>query len=430
MGLSASLFYDPADSEKQTLHRRIIPSEEQFEDQRDRWNALADYLVAELGKRSGYPINTWLQGSYKFGTQVRGAHKGEEFDIDLGVYYRWSGNPNEGDYEPGVLKSMVQGALRSYDADGVLETVTPPKDRCCRIRFAGDFHIDVPAYHLDPDRDERQLATATNRWEDSDPKALYLWFRDRVDETTRTKVRRKVRYLKIWVNLKFPEGPGRPTSTLLTVLAAEASDDIDNQLPDDEALAALLKIIVDRLEKSRIVPNPVDATEDLAQKFSAGDFAAFLSALKEFRSVADEANSAPDEISAADKWSVPFEHFFPLPEIDAELAKGTSVPMRRSIPEIAVEAISQNNPTKRWYGTNQVGPIPKGCAILFKITNPEVLPAGASIHWMVRNEGEEAEGVNDLGHIAGTGFNAKETSAYKGTQYMDCIVRRECPDRC
>ena len=170
MGICSTLFYNPNDSEKQTLHRRITPSEDQFEEQQERWNNLADYLIADLQKRSGYPLRTWLQGSYKFGTQVRPVRKGDEFDIDLGVYFIWQGAADGGNYEPVELKKKVQSSLEDYIADDVLEVVTPPKPRCSRIRFEGDFHIDIPAYHLDPDRDARMLATEMNNWENSDPK--------------------------------------------------------------------------------------------------------------------------------------------------------------------------------------------------------------------------------------------------------------------
>ena len=73
---------------------------------------------------------------------------------------------------------------------------------------------------------------------------------------------------------------------------------------------------------------------------------------------------------------------------------------------------------------NRIGPIPKNCEINFRITNPESLPANATIQWMVRNEGEEAESINDLGHKAGTELTAFERSAYRGTHYMDCVVRQ------
>jgi hypothetical protein len=81
MGSAVSLFYSSNDTEKQTLHRRVTPSTDQFEEQQVRWNALADHLTSDLRERSGYAIRTWLQGSYKFGTQIRPVKLGDEFDI-------------------------------------------------------------------------------------------------------------------------------------------------------------------------------------------------------------------------------------------------------------------------------------------------------------------------------------------------------------
>lgn len=41
---------------------------------------------------------------------------------------------------------------------------------------------------------------------------------------------------------------------------------------------------------------------------------------------------------------------------------------------------------------------------------------------MVRNEGDEAEDIDDLGHKAGQGLEADERSAYNGTHFMDCTA--------
>jgi hypothetical protein len=157
MGAAAALFFSANDSEKQTLHRRITTSDEQFEEQQERWNALADYLVDDLKERSGYSLRTWLQGSYKSATQVRPVRLGEEFDIDLGVYYQWEGAAQDGRHRPKKLKSFVQAGLEDYAQDHPDEVlaVTPAKIRCCRIQFKNGFHIDVPGYHLDPQRDAR-----------------------------------------------------------------------------------------------------------------------------------------------------------------------------------------------------------------------------------------------------------------------------------
>ena len=430
MGICSTLFYNSNDSEKQTLYRRITPSEDQFEEQQERWNNLADYLISDLKIRSGYPLQTWLQGSYKFGTQVRPVRKGDEFDIDLGVYFIWEGTADSGDHEPIELKRKVQASLEDYVADDILEVISPPKPRCSRIRFKGDFHIDIPAYHLDPDRDARMLATEMNSWENSDPKALYLWFVDKFDENLRPKVRRQIRYLKIWALLMFSDNVDRPSSTLLTVLVAEAIDELSQEdlASDDDTLACVLREIVDRLVLDRSVPNPAtNDYEDLTEYLNDDAFDNFLEKLGEFRDIANAALGCVDILSSADMWSKAFKHFFPLPDNEelkkAEISTGTSL-MSYITPEVHVVATHEKYRKQRWEDKNKIGPIPKGCKIMFNIINRQDIPPNVDIQWIVRNEGSEAEEINDLGHIAESGLKASEESAYKGTHYMDCMIRQ------
>ena len=375
MGIASSLFYSSNDPDKQTLHRRIIPSENQYNSQQERWNSLAEHLISDLREQSGCSIRTWLQGSYKFGTQIRPARKGEEFDIDLGVYLEWDGYPEDGNLEPKGIKGLVQSALFAYDADDIVEVVEPPKTRCARIRFTGAFHIDVPAYHLDPGRDARMLATEESRWEDSDPKALYLWFVDQFDDDTRVKARRLIRYLKIWAALHFRNGTERPSSTLLTVLAAEATNtlDLDELSADDRALSRILEEMVNRLDYDRTVPNPAsDDYENLAERLGNEAFDQFLEKLKTFRNTALAALASADALSAADRWSEAFEHFFPMPEQD-DLQKSANeapqLPVPAFVPEVHVHAVTKGNQHRGWNGINGIGPVPKNCKISFRIAN-------------------------------------------------------------
>jgi len=48
MGIAKLLFFNSTDMEKQTLHRRITPSQDQQSEQQERWNDLAEYLVSDL----------------------------------------------------------------------------------------------------------------------------------------------------------------------------------------------------------------------------------------------------------------------------------------------------------------------------------------------------------------------------------------------
>ena len=135
MGIAADLFHS-SDPDRETLHRRITPTDDQQTAQQERWNDLADFLKARLKNDTGCSMRTWLQGSYKFGTQIRPHNAHAQFDIDLGLYFEWEGEPEEGDYEPKELKALVQDALLDYhsdaenDATGCLLYTSPsPRDR-------------------------------------------------------------------------------------------------------------------------------------------------------------------------------------------------------------------------------------------------------------------------------------------------------------
>ena len=73
---SVNSFFYSTDPERQTLHKRITPNSEQQEEQQERWHYLRDFLLLELSEKFGCEVVSWLQGSYKFGTQVRAVKKG------------------------------------------------------------------------------------------------------------------------------------------------------------------------------------------------------------------------------------------------------------------------------------------------------------------------------------------------------------------
>lgn len=416
------LFYS-TDTEKQTLHRRIIPNQKQQETQQERWKDLRDYLVEDLCEASGYSISSWLQGSYKFYTQIRPVKKDDEFDIDLGIYFNWSGSPDEGSLSPLELKKLVQKSLLKYknETDDTVKVMDPPKDRCCRIHFEGDFHIDVPCYHLDENRDARALATENNEWEYSDPKAFYLWFKEKFADDDNSQIRRLIRYLKAWAALSL-EKP--PSSVLLTVLVAEAYLDFTEEQcdGDDVALSHLSKSLIDRLEMDHRVPNPIDEKENL-NRLTEEDTSTLIQKLRELLDISNRALRASTEIDSATIWSELFSYFFPIPKEESPNPENRAIVRVHFEPKVQVTAISTSNKNFSYNELNRIGPIPKKCTIHFNLINSNELPSGAHIQWVVRNEGEEAEYTNDLGHWSATDkIEVEESSAYKGTHYMDVLV--------
>jgi len=275
------------------------------------------------------------------------------------------------------------------------------RPRCGRIHYDGDFHIDIPIYHLDPEAGRRTLAT-DNGWETSDPKALYVWFKDKFDDTTRATVRRQIRYLKCWATLKWRIEEGRPSSVLLTVLAAEAFAVLtENQIgTDDDTLLNLLRQIANRTARGRRVANPANFYEDL-NRLTDAQATIFCKGIQEFIGIAASACAVDNEIEATDLWCQAFAHFFPMPDIKTGFVTD-SIPTSMSLvpvamPDINVRAIGHRNANVRFDGRNSIGPIPKGCDITFEIADPSKLGPGTSIGWIVCNKGAEAEMINDLG---------------------------------
>lgn len=428
MSQSAKLFYQVG-SESETLHRRITPTADQFAAQKNRWNDLAEFLVRRLTEDSGYPSRTWLQGSYKFRTQIRPWVVGAEFDIDLGIYFEWQGEPGDAAYKPEELKAFVQNALVDYQDDESNEAtgVAEPKERCCRITFAPDFHIDVPCYHLESERDARMLATETKGWEVSDPKQIYEWFKNCHDDVPRKELRRLIRYLKMWAALRIEEAQ-RPSSILLTVLAAEAFDslDLDSVVDDDDILEQAATLIADRLNDDPTVANPVNAHEDV-NRLDLGAVVALKAKLRDLASIGERARLAAEISASAEIWSQAFDQFFPMPE-DTEqgtqaLAKSQEIAAYAYTPDIVVTATPRDNrDVKPIQGVNEIRPVPKDCDINFTIARPDLLPAGCTLKWTVRNHGQEAAMENDMGHVAGTGTSVERHTAYNGDHAMDLTI--------
>ncbi len=115
-----------------------------------------------------------------------------------------------------------------------------------------------------------------------------------------------------------------------------------------------------------------------------------------------------------------------MPEDNDEVAEAepqrNGVAIYRFDPQVEVQAIPRLNKDRQWRGLNELPPIPKDCDITFTLANRAQLPAGAHIRWTVRNRGEEAGRLNDMGHIAGIDVSVTRHSAYNGDHAMDLTV--------
>lgn len=426
MGQASKLFNGNAD---QTLIGRVTPTPEQREFLQQQWNDLAEHLKSAL-KKHGYTLSTWLQGSYKYATLIKPVHPGEAYDVDVGVYFEWD---DDQDIEPTPkqLRDWVQAELLEYEqfCAELTNVEEPAKERCSRATYIRQFHIDTPVYHFNTDSEVRRLACLSGKWEHSDPKALYKWFKGAASGDARDQLRRLVRYLKAWAAVSFDDAPdSRPSSIFLTVVATEAYQDL--WVPffcpdDDDALIAIVKKMHARLFDERKVANPVDKKEDL-NRMSPEAWDGFLPRLSALQDVAERADDADDEASAALIWSEAFSFLMPLPETDeVEIVDERSGRAVMQLPEVEIKVFTGDPRQLLATHRNEVPGVAKDCYLTFTIVNPHVVPDFATVEWTVRNEGLEADQRSDLGHrrVGMRMLSADEHTAYVGRHFMDCVVR-------
>lgn len=427
MGQASRLFNGNTD---QTLIGRVTPTTEQREFLQEQWNDLAEHLKKVLNKY-GYPISTWLQGSYKYATLIKPVHLGEEYDVDVGVYFEWD-DDEDVEPTPKQLRDWVQKELVEYEksCEDMEKVEVPAKERCSRASYVRQFHIDTPVYHLNTDSDVRRLACLSDKWEHSDPKELYKWFKDAVNGGDRDQLRRLVRYLKAWAAVSFDDvRDSRPSSIFLTVVVTEAYQDLWMQrlvgLADDDALVAIVKKLHARLFNDSKVKNPVDKDEDL-NRMSPEAWDGFLPRLAALQDIAERAEDSADEASAALIWSEAFSFLMPLPETDqVEIVDESSGHAVMQLPEVEIKVFAGTPARLVATHRNEVPGVAKDCSLTFTIVNPHVVPEFATVEWTVRNEGLEADQRSDLGHrrVGMRILSAEEHTAYRGRHFMDCVVR-------
>lgn len=423
MASAASLFHSD-NAELETLNRRVRPSDGQREYLLEHKNELAAWLASDLDDL-GMEVSHFIQGSYKFHTLIRPLKKGDEYDVDLGLYFK--GRPHT-DVDPVELREAVQRSLRRYSAENEeIHSIEEPKERCCRAKYKQSFHIDVPVYQETPAGRDVRLATLSKGWERSDPSAMIAWFDNAIGgiAANRAIIRRLIRYLKAWSALTFRSPAIGPSSLMLTILVVDAFRQVvadDDE--DDDALAKVVGAIYQRLISDRVVPNPIQGdSDDDVNRLSEQDHGHFLEKLAALANVSDRAVCCEDVSEAATIWSEAFSYVFPLPEDLGVLAasqNGLSVPT----PDIAIKMSAANSNAVDRTFRGQVDHARIGEGMTFEITNPEVIPNGAQVRWVVRNSGNDALSTSDLGHVTpddGT-FRQFERAAYRGRHFMDCEV--------
>lgn len=275
----------------------IPPSKQKEVD--EKYKAVSKWLSEEGSELSEFDPDIYSHGSFRLGTVVAPVGR-DEFDLDFVCQLSLRRN-----CDPSSLKKLVGNRLRS---NGRYAPILIEKNRCWRLNYSGDFHMDImpaiPDYSLGTNHifvSDKEL----QQWKESNPKGFANWFNEvmvpirksiRVenrasveelpDSAIKTPLQRSIQFLKRYRDLKFGYRTKlKPSSIILTTLAAKAYNQQDN------LYAALLSIATrmeDQIEydgENPVVLNPANPNENLAEKWISHPerFEAFRDWLKELR---------------------------------------------------------------------------------------------------------------------------------------------------
>ena len=256
----------------------ITPS--QYDDAKKKYTSLSDWLSKPDSELYKYNPEIYPQGSIILGTAVKPL-VGDEFDVDLVCELNISKDSNQSAVKRIVGRRLLQN--EKY------KSILHEKNRCWRLEFAGQFHMDIlPAIPdiykangciLVPDRELKE-------WSPSNPKGYAKWFESRMsvikramlearaaedlpnNDYIRTPLQRSVQILKRHRDVVFNDNKeNAPVSIILTTLAAKA---YNNESDLYEALTNIINRMpeqVDIISGFPAVLNPTNPDENFADKW-------------------------------------------------------------------------------------------------------------------------------------------------------------------
>lgn len=270
--------------------------------------------IPSLERRS-LGLDFQSQGSFVMDTIIRPLN--DDYDLDDGVYFHDGISKSERP-SPKVFHEWV---IRSVNTDNEYEKVTD-KPTCVRVQYKQGFHIDLPIYYAD-NYDSPDLAHTIRGWILSNPIEFIAWFEEKTKSGFEKKfiyeslkyaepfqkwltdirkqdcqLRRLVRYLKAWADLKRNEMPAGIVMSILVANNYAISD------RDDVALRNTLNNIKIYLVNNGIrCPRPTTPVgEDLFAASSEAEKKYFMNALTGFLNSANSAIETTNEQEARKEW--------------------------------------------------------------------------------------------------------------------------------
>lgn len=258
------------------------------------YKALCTIINEDDGFFGGMEIDIYAQGSVPIGTTVKPLN-GDEFDLDVVLHIK----KRHSLFTPLEIYNALVNKLEN---DGRYSHMVQKKRRCIRLKYAGDFHMDILVGCMIVLTDDKNIMVPDRElkdWTISNPKGYAEWFLNNAnlskapelesyyrqlfelkaevqelpedDFFKKKPLQRSVQLLKRYRDIYFEKIPEYATSSIvLTTIAGhfykgensifETIDSILSRIQEESATF--------QLRHSRLkITNPVNAQEDFSEKW-------------------------------------------------------------------------------------------------------------------------------------------------------------------
>ncbi|MBW2428174.1 MAG: hypothetical protein JRF56_04390 [Deltaproteobacteria bacterium] len=315
-----------------TFHDRITLTSSKKDSLRKARNALRDKIRKHFRETLKLIVPKFQgQGSYAMGTTVNPLNG--EFDIDDGIYLQHLDINDKSQWPtPATVHQWLVQATDGHTGEKPID-----KRTCVRVRYAGHYHVDLPAYsefigdYLLAEKGEKE-------WHRSDPLTLTNWFRVQV-KNHGEQLRKMIRYLKAWADFQSGRLGIMPSGLILTVLV---SNNYRTDQRDDIAFANTIRAISNAVRFAFYVYNPVDAGEELTARLTAPQKTRFQETISDAADAAAEAIETDDRHEASKTWRKQFGDRFPAVE------KENNSSQKKEATAKLTTIYAAKNPSKPW----------------------------------------------------------------------------------
>ena len=271
------------------------------------YNAVFDLLKKDETFFGNLDIELYPHGSIRIGTPIKPINE-EDYDLDmvLHIYDLYS------KFTPAEIYNAL---VRVIESDAYYKSICEKKNRCVRLNYKSDFHIDILPGCMRILFDKEKIAIPEKylkQWASSNPKGFSTWFLNIANSVQRsllknlsetlakgkieseplpddlynkTPLQRAVQLIKRYRDMYFQNKDYAVSSIVLTTLMAHfynredsIFDTIDNiTLKIKNAYADAI------LSNTRFkVLNPVDQNEDFTDSWTTKEYEAFNSFIIDF----------------------------------------------------------------------------------------------------------------------------------------------------